>query len=134
MANALYTRGKANILRNDINLLSNNIKFLLVDLADYTFGPAHEFVADVTVASIVGRSGNLANKAISNLAVFTSDPAVVSAVAGDVFEAIIMYQDTGSDATSRLIMFQDTGVTGLPVTPDGSDVRITANASGWFAL
>ncbi len=134
MANALYPRGKANILKSDINMLSNNIKILLVDLADYTFGAAHEFVTDVAGASIVGRSANLAVKTINTDAQFKSDPVVVAGVTGDQFEAIIMYQDTGSDATSRLIMFQDTGVTGMPLLPDGSDVRITPNASGWFAL
>ena len=134
MANALFTKGKANLLRNDINVLGNNIKIMLIDLADYTFDDADQYVADVAAGSIIGRSANLANKTVSDGAAFDSDPAVVSVVTGDQFEAFIMYQDTGSDATSRLIMFQDTGVTGLPITPDGSDVRITPNASGWFAL
>jgi hypothetical protein len=31
-------------------------------------------------------------------------------------------------------MYQDTGVTGLPLTPDGSDVQITVDAGRWFKL
>ena len=31
-------------------------------------------------------------------------------------------------------MFQDSGVTGLPLTPDGSDVQVLVDAAGWFVL
>ena len=53
---------------------------------------------------------------------------------GDQCEAIILYHHTGTESTSELIAFIDTGVTGLPLTPDGSDVQIVVDAAGWFAL
>ena len=53
---------------------------------------------------------------------------------GDSIESIVLYIDTGTAGTSRLIMYQDTGVTGLPLTPDGSDAQIVVDASGWFVL
>jgi hypothetical protein len=31
-------------------------------------------------------------------------------------------------------MFQDTGVTGLPLTPDGSDGQINVDPAGWFIV
>jgi hypothetical protein len=55
-------------------------------------------------------------------------------VTGDVSEALILFIDTGTPGTSRLIGFYDAGVTGLPVTPNGGDINVTVNASGWFAL
>jgi hypothetical protein len=30
--------------------------------------------------------------------------------------------------------FYDTGLTGMPVTPNGGNINVTVNASGWFAL
>jgi hypothetical protein len=29
-------------------------------------------------------------------------------------------------------MYQDTAITGLPLTPDGSDVQIVVDSAGWF--
>ena len=62
------------------------------------------------------------------------------AAGGDAVEAIIaagcgapvLYADDGTG--TYLIMYQDTGVTGLPFTPDGSDVQVVVDAAGWFAL
>jgi hypothetical protein len=49
---------------------------------------------------------------------------VFSAVTGDQSEALVIYKDTGSAATSPLIAYIDTA-TGLPVTPNGADVTVT---------
>jgi hypothetical protein len=62
------------------------------------------------------------------------DRARRTGVSGASIEAIVLYVHTGTDSTSRLIIYQDTGVTGLPLTPDGSDVQITVDAAGWFIL
>jgi len=56
------------------------------------------------------------------------------AVTGDPAEALILYIDTGVEATSPLVMYMDTGVTGLPVTPNGGDINVTWNASGILQL
>jgi hypothetical protein len=52
---------------------------------------------------------------------------------GRFCDAIVFSIDTEQRLLS-LIMFQDTGVTGLPLTPNGSDVQINVNAAGWFIL
>ena len=56
----------------------------------------------------------------------------LSAVAGQSIEALILYADDGTN--TFLIMYQDSGVTGLPLTPDGSDVQVLVDAAGWFVL
>jgi len=57
-----------------------------------------------------------------------------TSVTGNSVEALVIYVDTGSSATSPLVAYIDTGVTGLPVTPNGGNISITWNASGIFAL
>jgi hypothetical protein len=129
----IYPKFKEQALQGGANLASGNIKAVLVDLADYTYSAAHEFLSDVPVAARVATSGNLASKTFTN-GTFDSADASFTAVTGDVAEALILFIDTGTAGTSRLIAFYDTGVGGLPVTPNGGDINVTVNASGWFAL
>lgn len=133
MANALYPKYKEALLQSGVNLSSGNVKAVLVDLADYTYNAAHDFLDDIPIAGRVATSGNLASKTFTN-GVFDSADPVFTAVTGDISEAIVLYVDTGTASTSPLIAFYDAGVTGLPVTPNGGDINIVVNASGWFAL
>ena len=82
---------------------------------------------------IVATSAALANKTVAN-GVFDADDPTIAGVTGDQAEALIFYVDTGVAGTSRLIAFLDSGWTGLPVTPNGSDITLQFNASGIFAL
>lgn len=133
MANALYDGFKESCLSGGVNLPTNNVKLVLVDLADYTFSAAHGFLDSVPAAARVATSPNLASKTITN-GVFDAADVTFSSVTGDVSEALIVYIDTGTATTSRLVAFFDTGVAGLPVTPNGGDISVSFNASGIFAL
>jgi hypothetical protein len=133
MANALYPKFKEQALQGGVNLASGNIKAVLVDLADYTYDAADEFLSDVPAAARVATSGNLASKTFTNGVFDSADPSS-TAVTGDVSEALILFIDTGTPGTSRLIAFYDTGVSGLPVTPNSGNISVTVNASGWFGL
>lgn len=133
MANVFYPEAKDAILSGSIDLLNDDIRVVLVDLADYTYNAAHDFLDDVPVAARVSTSPALANKTVS-AGVFDADDTTFSAVSGDVSEALIVYKHTGVDGTAQLIAFLDTGVTGLPVTPNGGDINVAWNASGILAL
>jgi hypothetical protein len=133
MANAIYPKFKEQALQAGVNLSSGDIKAVLVDLADYTYSAAHEFLSDVALAGRVATSPNLASKTFTN-GLFDAADVSFTAVTGDQSEALILYIDTGTAGTSRLIAFFDTGVTGLPVTPNGGDINVTWNASGIFQL
>jgi hypothetical protein len=133
MANALYPKFKEQALQGGVNLSSGNIKAVLVDLADYTYDAAHEFLSDVPAAARVATSGNLASKTFTNGVFDSADPSF-TAVTGDVSEALILFIDTGTPGASRLIAFYDTGVSGLPVTPNSGNINVTVNAAGWFGL
>jgi hypothetical protein len=132
MANILYPTYKQKFLDGTApNLTAVNIKIVLVDGADYTYNAAHDFLADITGAARVATSANLANKSITGAA-FDSDPATFTGVTGDPSEILVMYVDTGSDATSTLIAYYDTA-TGLTFTPSGTDLTVTPTTN-WFAI
>lgn len=135
MANAIYPTYKEAAIGGGANtdLATGNVKAILVDLADYTYSAAHEFLSDVPVAARVATSANLGTKSVTG-GTFDSGDLTWSAVTGDVSEAIILYVDTGVEGTSRLILFLDTSQTGLPVTPNGGDINYTVDAAGWFTL
>jgi hypothetical protein len=128
MANAVYPKWREALISGAANSpLNGNVKLLLVDLADYTYSAAHEFLSDVPVAGRVATSANLTGKTFTNGS-FDAADAAFTAVTGDPCEAIICFVDTGVAATSRLVSFYDTGVTNLPVTPNGGDINVAIPA------
>lgn len=123
MANALYKKGRQKFLDGSISWSSDNIRIVLVDSADYTVDLTnHEFLSDVTIAGRVATSGNLASKTSTSGTADAAD-VTLSAVSGDQSEAIVIYKDTGTAATSPLIAYIDTA-TGLPITPNGGDITV----------
>lgn len=135
MANAWYPKYKEALLTDDTNisLTTGNIKVALIDSADEAYNSADQFLSDVTGAGIVGTSGNLASKTVTN-GVFDAADVVITGVTGDQFEALLFYVDTGVAGTSRLVLWLDSGWTGLPATPNGGDITLQFNASGIAAL
>jgi hypothetical protein len=131
MASQLYPKGKAHILglATKVDLIADNIKVAMIDTADETYNAADEFLSDVTGAGIVGTSGNLTGKAVTG-GVFTASNPTIPSVSGDTTEALIIYKDTGSAATSPLIAWMDTAT----YTPDGTSVIVNWNGSGIFAI
>ncbi len=136
MANALYPKFKEALLDKKHDLNTDGIRAVLVDSADYTYNSAHDFYDDVnTGGAVVAASSDLGSPTITTGTFDTAD-FTWTAVTGDQSEAIILvnYGMAGSDATRGLIAFYDTGITGMPVTPNGGDINVTVNASGWFSL
>lgn len=124
MANALYDTGRTAFASADIDWLADNIKSVLVDTNDYAVDLAtHDFLADIPAGARVATSGNLTGKTITAGACYAS-PWIFPAVSGDVSEALVIYKDSGNEATSQLIAYIDS-VSGLPVTPNGTDITIT---------
>lgn len=135
MANLLYPKFKEVLISGatNENLSSGNVKAVLVDGADYTYSATHQFLSDITGVGRVATSPNLASKTVA-AGVFDSADFTFTAVSGDPSEIIVLYVDTGTAATSPLVAYYDTGITGIPVTPNGGDINVAVNASGWFAL
>lgn len=136
MANAVYPKYKQALLDADTNvdLIAGDIRAILVDLADYTYSAAHDFLDDVPAAARVAVSGSLTTKSVTD-GTFDCDAWTWSTVSGDPSEAIILYNhDGGADTARRLIYFMDTSQTGLPVTPNGGNITYTPHANGVFTL
>jgi hypothetical protein len=135
MANAIYPKYKEGLISggSNLNLSSGNVKAVLVDTGTYTYSASHQFLSDITSGARTATSGNLASKTVTG-GVFDSADPTFTAATGNQSEAVVLYVDSGAAGTSPLVAYFDTGVTGLPVTPNGGDINITVNASGWFSL
>lgn len=134
MANALYPKWKEQLLQftANNNLSAGTAKVALIDTGSYTYNSADQFWSSASAAS-VGTPQTLGSKTFAN-GVFDAADVSFTSVTGNSVEALIIYIDTGSAATSPLVAYIDTGVTGLPVTPNGGNINVTFNASGIFAL
>lgn len=133
MANTVYDKAKEQFLQGGINLLTDDIRVILIDRADYTFDVSHEFLSSVPAAARVATSGALTGKTVTDGVFDAADP-VFTAVTGDVSEDLLYYKHTGADGTARLIYYQDTNITNSPVTPNGGNINLTHAATGIFKL
>lgn len=136
MANVIYPKYKEAILQSaaNTNLSSGTVKVALVDTGTYTYSAAHQYYS--SVSGVGGTPQTLASKTIGTVSAGTFDAADItfSAVAGTVsYEALVIYVDSGSAATSPLVAYIDTA-TGLPVTSNGGDISVTWDAAGIFTL
>lgn len=129
MANALFASFKQQLglaAIGALNAAGTVIKATLVDTGAYTFNAAHTVIGDVPAGARIA-TGTLANKTWTG-AVFDADDLTYAAVpagagSASAAEALVLWVDTGTPATSFLIAYFDT-VTGLPVTPNGGDIQI----------
>lgn len=134
-ANAIYPKYKEAAMSGgaNVNLATCDVRVILLDLADYTYSDAHEFLSDIPSAARVATSAPLTGKTFTD-GVFDSNDVTFSAVTGDQAEGFAHYCDTGVEATSRLFLYLDTGQTGLPVLPNGGDITYTVSGTGWATL
>ena len=125
MATFLYNKGREGFAKGAIDWESDDVRVILADAADYTVnGSTHDFLDDVAAGARVAVSAaTLANKAATD-GICDADDVTLATVSGDQFEAIIIYQHTGTEGTSRLIAYID-NYTGLPCTPNGGNITVS---------
>ncbi|MBX9914087.1 MAG: hypothetical protein K2Y25_09320 [Pseudomonadaceae bacterium] len=124
MANTLYDKARQRYLEGQFNMLSDTIKVILVDTAAYTPNfTAHEFLSDISGSARITTPVTMTSKATAGGAFDAADVTFTS-VSGASIETIVIYKDTGTEATSPLIAYIDTA-TGLPITPNGGDIIVT---------
>lgn len=124
MANTLYDYARQRFLEAQINWMSDVIKVLLVDTGAYTAQTAvHQYLSDIPTSARIAGPVTLTAKSTTGGAADAAD-ITFTAVSGASIEAIIIYVDSGTEATSPLIAFIDTA-TGLPITPNGGDIIVT---------
>ena len=131
MANALYDKGREFCLEGAIAWLSANIKVVSIDENDdVPVLATDDFLDDILAGAREFTSGNLASKTSTDGVADAADLApAFSGAAGDQFESITIFRDSGSAATSELICNIDSA-TGLPLTPDGGNIDIAWSSAG----
>lgn len=123
MANTIYTKAKQSLLQGLIAFDADNIKAVLVDSALYTPNVStDQYLSDIPAGARIATSANLTAKTVTD-GVFDSGDVTFTAVTGDESEFVVLYKDTGVEATSDLLVLVDTA-TGLPVTPNGTDIIV----------
>ena len=89
-----------------------------------------DFLDDILAGAREFQSGNLASKTSTDGVADAADLApAFSGAAGDQFESITIFRDSGSAATSELICNIDSA-TGLPLSPDGNNIDIAWSSAG----
>ena len=122
MSNAWYAKGKEKQLSGTIALVSDTIKVMLVKNTYPQNLATDEFVADIS-AYRLNTDQTLGSKSVTG-GVFDAGDITYSAVtAGDTSEGVVIYKDTGAEATSPLLMYIDT-ITGFPLATNGGDIVI----------
>jgi hypothetical protein len=138
MANRFFNSFKNNLLdvgaAGAIDFNTDIIKVALIDEGVYAYSAAHDFLNDVT--GIVGTAQTITTPTVGTVGagVFDGDNVTFTGVSGASVEALLLYKDTGTAATSALIGLIDQVAGGLPVTPNSGDIIITWNASGILSI
>ena len=124
MANTLFDYCRQRFLEAQINWMTDTVKVILVSTSAYTPQTAvHQYVSDVPPSGRIAGPVTLTAKATTGGAADAADCTFTS-VSGATINAIVIYKDTGTEATSPLIAYIDTA-TGLPITPNGGDIIVT---------
>ena len=113
MSNALFSHGREGILDTTIDM-TGDVKVMLVK-SSYLFDDTDIYLSDIGAADN-GRTASLTGKSYTS-GIFDADNTSLITLAAGVCNAMIIFQDTGSDATSRLIAYIDSPSSGLPCTP-----------------
>lgn len=128
----LYPKTKAEMMRGNINLVTANVRVVLVDTDVYTYNDTHAVYNDLS--GVVGTETDvLTNPTVSDAGVYDADDTTLPLVVGNESEALVLFIDLGDPALDMLLGYIDSG-TGLPYIPQGLDVPVKWNENGIFKL
>ena len=123
---------------DNVDLNTDTIKFALVEGGSYDSADVYmsDLIADAGV-TVVARSGALASPTVTNGTFDCADKTVSSVTTGHTISRIVVFKDTGSDATSPLIADidkQTDGSTAISQATNGGDIVVSVHSSGVFDL
>jgi hypothetical protein len=131
-----YGKGSIAIGSGSIDLLTASVQAMLVT-ASYAPQPnADAFVSSIPSEAIVIRDVVLTGKGLSPYGVFFGTvPPFNALISTDTVVAIILYVNSGSDATSQLLYYSSGG-SGFPFLPQGFNyvVGYDQNNGGYFQV
>ena len=138
MATLVYNKARKLFATAAINWPAlGSVKAALLN-GNYTPNPAsHQFMSDISAGNILVRSGSATGLGVSNNGVVQAvlPTFVALSTAGVPVTSIVLYIDTGVDATSTLIYYSS-DVIGFPFVPVGANYAVLSdqNAGGWFQV
>lgn len=131
MADALYVKGAERIGRAQLNLETANIKAVLVKTSYIQDMVADEFYSDIS-AHVTSSPVTLTGKTFAGGKLDADDPTFLAVPVGDVCEAVVLFVDTGSEATSPLFARID-NIAGFPYTGNGGN-RLVQWSNGAYKI
>jgi hypothetical protein len=141
MASKLYNSGLGAISDGSVAWLTSTIKALIVD-STYTFDDNDTVVSDVVAGEVTNATGTgyerktLAGKTVTvdqanDRVVFDASDLTYTAIeTNETWAGLVVFLDTGSDATSKLICYLDIDA----LVTNGSDATISFDSAGLFRL
>jgi hypothetical protein len=125
MPTALYDKGREAFGLALLNWPAGAFKAVLIDAADYTVNLVTDENLDDIPAPARVSTAALAGKTFVDGIADATDTTFL-AVAGDPVEALVIYLDTGVEATSKLVCYID-NLVGFPYNPSGVNVIVSWN-------
>lgn len=124
MANVVYTKAKQNLIDGNIDLKDGTVNAVLVTTAYTAVISTDDALDDIPGGARVA-TATLAGKTITDGVFDATDTVFMSPSppAGNTVIALVLYMDSGVEATSYLIAYMDTGL-GLPVVTNGADLTV----------
>lgn len=106
--NALYDKAREAFGNGSINLGTDTIKAILVDAASYSPDTTtHQYLSSVPGGARIGTAVTLGTKSNVGGVFDAADVSFTGLVGAPTIEYILIYKDTGADATSPLIAIID---------------------------
>lgn len=136
MADTAYDLFLQALLAGTNDLATATIKLMLVNIAGGHYTP--DFTTDQFITVIAGGDQIAITSALTSVTitdgVFDAANTLWASVAsGPAAGAFVIFIDTGTPSTSPLLAYIDS-YSGLPVTPNGSNIDVSFTGSGIFTL
>ena len=121
------------------NVDANTDTIKLLYLNGYTYDSTDKYVSDVLAgagATEIGRTAALGSPTVTNGTFDAADPTTNGLPSGDTITDVVVFKDTGSDASSVVMAHidEDDGGSALSLATDGSPVTAQFDAAGLFDL
>ena len=132
----LYPNARHLFATKQLSWLLGNYRFLILGVS-YNPNFANKFLTDIDPSQIIATSPAITNPSETG-GLCTGDTVNFGLITSPLLAgSVILYQDTGTPATSPLIAFFDTpDLPGLPISLNGFVFFLYKNltAGGWFRL
>lgn len=122
MANRLYNPARQSFLEGGIAYLTDTIRLVLVGAGYVPDTTTDQFLSSIPAGQRIATSSPLIGKTSTN-GIANAAAVVYPPLSGPLVMYLVLYQDTGSDASSRLIALWDSAVN-LPFMPNGGTLTV----------